>query len=126
MRRKQRGVTFLGWIVLLIPVALVVYSVIRLTPIYLNYSRVARSISQVAEEAKGDGSATLQSLQSSIGRRFDIESIEFPDPKDIVIRREGQSWVIETAYEETAPLFSNVRLLVTFNKSARVGKAAAE
>lgn len=126
MRRKQRGVTFLGWVVLLIPVAIVGYAAIRLTPIYLNYSRVARSISQVADEAKGDGSATLASLQSSIGKRFDIESIEFPDPKDIVIRREGKSWVIEANYEETAPLMYNVGLLVTFKKSARVGEAPTE
>jgi Domain of unknown function (DUF4845) len=126
MRRKQRGVTFLGWVILLIPVAIVGYAAIRLTPIYLNYSRVARSISQVAEEAKGDGSATLQSITSAIGRRFDIESIEFPDTKDIAIRREGKSWVIECKYEETVPLMANVGLLVTFQKSARVGEAPTE
>ncbi len=42
MRHTQRGVTFLGWLILLIPVAIVVYAGIRLTPIYLNYMRVAQ------------------------------------------------------------------------------------
>jgi hypothetical protein len=123
MHRKQRGITFLGWVILLVPVALVVYSVIRLTPIYLNYSRVARSISQVAQEAGSDGSASAATLRVALAKRFDIESIEFPDVEKIVIRRDGQSWVMECDYEETAPLFSNVALLVTFKKTERVGKA---
>ena len=86
MRRKQRGITLLGWIVLLIPVALVVYAGIRLAPVYLNYYRVARSISQVAEEAKGDDTTNAGTLRSSLGKRLDIESVEFPDLKDFAIK----------------------------------------
>ena len=43
-RSRQRGVTFLGWMFLLIPLAMVVYAGIRLAPMYLNYMRVARSV----------------------------------------------------------------------------------
>jgi hypothetical protein len=121
-RSRQRGVTFLGWLFLLIPVAMVLYAAIRLTPMYLNYMRVARSVSQVAEEAKGDSSITAQSLRVSLDKRLDIEGVEFPPTKDFVIRRDGPTWIIEISYEETAPYFSNVGLLVTFKKMAQVGK----
>ena len=47
MRRSQRGVTFLGWLLLLTPVAIVIYAGIRLTPVYLNYMRVARSLDRL-------------------------------------------------------------------------------
>jgi len=126
MRRKQRGVTFLGWVVLLIPVAIVVYAGIRLAPVYLNYYRVARSISQVAEEAKGDDTTNAGSLRSALGKRLDIESIEFPDLKDFTIKRDGPQWVIEINYEEPIPFIYNVSLLATFRKSARIGKGAVE
>ena len=53
MRHSQRGVTFIGWLFLLVPVAIVVYAGIRLTPIYLNYMRVAKSLSQVAQRGQG-------------------------------------------------------------------------
>jgi hypothetical protein len=119
-RAKQRGVTFIGWVVLLIPVALVGYAGIRLAPMYLNYMRVARSVSQIADEAKGDGSTTAQSLRVSLDKRLDIEGVEYPATKDFIIRRDGQTWVIEIAYEESAPFLSNVALLVTFRKIARV------
>ena len=52
MRHSQRGITFIGWLVLLVPVAIVVYAGIRLAPIYLNYMRVAKSLSETASEAK--------------------------------------------------------------------------
>jgi hypothetical protein len=126
MRRKQQGVTFLGWVVLLVPVAIVVYAAIRLAPVYLNYYRVARTVSQVAEEAKGDDSTNAQTLRTALGKRLDIESIEFPDLKDFVIKRDGQQWLIEVNYEEPIPFISNLSLLATFDKTARVGKAAAE
>ncbi len=122
MRRNQRGITFVGWIFLLIPLAVVAYAVIRLAPVYLNYMRVSRSISQVASEAKGDDTTNAQTLRVSLNKRLDIESIEFPDTKDFVIRRDGQSWVIEVNYEEPIPFIYNVQLLATFKKTERVGK----
>jgi uncharacterized protein DUF4845 len=126
MRRKQQGITFLGWVFLLIPVALVAYAGIRLAPVFLNYYRVTRTISQVAEEARGDDTTNAAVLRSALGKRLDIESIEFPDLKDFVIKRDGQQWVIEVNYEEPIPFLYNVSLLATFQKSARIGKAAVE
>ena len=52
MRHSQRGITFIGWLFLLVPVAIVVYAGIRLTPIYLNYMRVAKSLTGLASEAE--------------------------------------------------------------------------
>jgi hypothetical protein len=126
MRRKQRGITFLGWVFLLIPVAVVVYAGIRIAPAYMNYYRVARSISQVAEEAKGDDTTNAANLRSALGKRLDIESIEFPDLKDFVIKRDGQQWVIEVNYEEPMPFIYNLSLLATFQKSARIGKGGVD
>ena len=50
MRKHQGGVTMIGWLLILIPVGIVVYAGIRLTPIYLNYYRVVKSLNQLASE----------------------------------------------------------------------------
>jgi hypothetical protein len=119
MKRTQRGVTMIGWIVLLIPVAIVGYSAIRLIPIYLNYTKIARSMSQLATESSVSDSA--QGIRFALEKRLDIEQVEFPDSKDFVIRRDGQSWVVEIDYEDGAPLMSNVSLAAKFKKSIRIG-----
>jgi Domain of unknown function (DUF4845) len=120
MRHSQRGVTLIGWLVLLVPVALVVYGGIRLVPIYLNYMRVAKALSQTAGEAKSGDSTNATTLRNSMDKHFDIEGIEKPAGKDVDIHREGEHWVMIADYEEVAPMFGNISLLVQFHKEAEV------
>jgi len=116
MRHSQRGITFIGWLFLLIPVAIVVYAGIRLAPIYLNYMRVSKSLSELATETKSSSAQTPQDLRNTLAKHFDIESIEHPDIKDIDIHREGDHLVAIADYEDLAPMFGNVSLLVQFHK----------
>src|ERR1700733_13990682 len=113
MFRRQRGVTLIGWIILLIPVALLVYVGIRLTPIYLNYMRVAHSIEATASELKADDSSVMNPahVRTTLQKHFDIESIDFPDVKDIAVTKSGDGWTIEAKFEDTAPLFANIALV---------------
>jgi len=122
MVRQQRGVTFVGWLFLLVPVAIVAYVAIRLIPIYLNYMRVARALDQSISETRSDeGGGSLTQLRVAIDRHFEIDSIEYPNSKDLVIRKDGKNWVVEAKYEEEAPLFGNLSILVKFDKIAQGG-----
>ncbi len=121
MQFKQRGITFIGWLVLLIPVAIVFYAGLRLTPAYLNYLKVARTMDQVAEEMKGDSSVSQQAIRVSLEKHLNIQSVDFPKIGDFEIRRDGQTWIIESKYEDTAPLFSNISILLTFDKTVEIG-----
>ncbi len=120
MRSSQRGVTFIGWLFLLIPVAILVYVGIRLTPLYLNYVRVARSLQQTAMQFQDGGTITPQSVRNTLDKRFDIESIEYPTAKDIDIHREGEGWVMIADYQGEAPLFANISLVVDFHKEVEL------
>ena len=117
MRSKQAGVTFIGWIILLVPVAICVYAGIRLTPVYLNYMKVARTLEQVKSEFKGGDAGNAAAIRSAVEKHLNIESVDFPDIKDFKITRDGKTWVVSAAYDDQAPLISNVFILVTFDKS---------
>jgi len=119
MKRTQRGVTMIGWIILLIPVAIVGYTGIRLVPVYLNYTKISRAMQQLTQELRSNDSQ--QSIFFALDKRLDIEQVEFPTVKDFTIRREGQSWVVEITYEDGAPLLSNVSITAKFSKSVRIG-----
>jgi hypothetical protein len=116
MRRHQRGVTTLGWIILLIPVAVVFYAGVRITPMYLNFMNVNHALTQVQTELPGDG-ATVDSIKTAIAKHFDVNAIEFPDVKDIKVSHSTGKWVIEATYDDQVPLFANVFILVSFDKS---------
>ncbi len=123
MIRRQRGVTFIGWLFLLIPVVIVGYMAIRLAPIYLNYMRVAHSVEQTAVEMKSDDAASLTPLliRATLAKHFDIESIMFPDVKDLTVTRDNTGWTIEAKYEDTAPIFGNISMIVDFDKVGKIG-----
>jgi len=120
MRHSQRGITFIGWLFLLLPLALCVYAVIRLTPIYLNYMNVSKAISQIVSESRGGDTTNAQALHVSIEKRFDIEGIQHPTAQDIDVHREGDHWVLIADYEEVVPMVANVSLLVQFHKRVEV------
>jgi hypothetical protein len=120
MRSRQRGVTFIGWIFLLLPMALVLYAGIRLTPVYLNYMKVAKALEGVSQEFAGDTAVSQRDIRIALERRFVVDSIDDPTARDIAIRREGEAWVVEADYEAIAPLFANASILLQFNRTATI------
>lgn len=120
MRHKQRGVTFIGWLFLLIPIGLVLYSLIRLTPVYLNYMSVSKAINQVASDHKGDEQINPAAVRGELQRHWDVDSINYPEVKDVSVTRDGNQWVLEANYEDTVHLFGGISLLVHFDKKAAV------
>jgi hypothetical protein len=120
MRTRQAGITFIGWIFLLIPVAIIGYAGIRLTPVYLNYMKVAKAITQTASEQNGDVQVSVTEVRESIERRFDVDGVNFPSPDVVTVQREGDTWVIGANYEDEVPMFAGISLLVKFDKRAVV------
>ena len=120
MHSKQRGVTVIGWLFLLLPIAIVVYAGIRLAPVYLNYMKVARSMDQLTSELHADDTASPQMIRNALEKHLDIQSVTYPEIKDFEIRRDGAVWIVQSTYEETAPLFSNISIVVAFDKTVRI------
>jgi imidazolonepropionase-like amidohydrolase len=114
MMRKQRGVTMIGWIVLLIPVAVVLYAGIRVGPEYLNYYKVSQALKETAVKLKSDETLTATTIRAAIEKRFDTGYIDNPKPADIVITKEDKGWQMAADYETTQPMFGNLYVLMTF------------
>jgi hypothetical protein len=125
MRSKQTGVTLIGWIILLIPIGICVYAGIRLTPVYLNYMKVARTLEQVKGEFKGGDAGNASSIRVAVEKHLNVESVDYPDIKDIKIARDGTNWVVSASYDDQAPLFANMSILVSFDKSVTLASSGA-
>ncbi|MGH8303443.1 MAG: DUF4845 domain-containing protein [Steroidobacteraceae bacterium] len=117
---RQRGVTAIGWLILLVPFAVIIYACIRLLPIYLNYMEVSRSLNELTSEYR-TGGATPQAIRESLQRRFDVEGVDYPTVKDISISRQAQGWAVEAAYYDQTPLFAHITLQVQFDKTVTLG-----
>lgn len=120
MRSRQTGITFIGWLFLLAPIAVVGYAGIRLVPVYLNYMKVAKVLEQTATENKGETTLSPDAVRRSIYSRWNVEGITFPDAANIAISRDGSQWALEANYEDSVPMFAGISLVVHFDKRAVV------
>jgi len=125
MRNRQVGVTAIGWLFLLTPLAIVIYAGIRLTPVYLNYMKVAKAMDQAGSELKAGG-ANPQTIRTSIDKHFEIDMVDYPTTKDMKITKDGAAWVVESQYDDDAPLFANLSLHVTFDKKVKIGSGGVD
>lgn len=120
MRSRQAGITFIGWVVLLVPLAIVLFAGIKVSTIYMNHYKVAKVLDQTAKNLDGSGTVSPAAVRTEVERRFDIEGIETPSLDDIFVERDGDDWVLIAEYTRETTLFGNLNLLVRFNKRAVV------
>jgi hypothetical protein len=119
MRFRQRGITVIGWLFLLTPLAIVGYAGMRLAPVYLNYMKVVRALNLVASDANGN--ADPKAIRATIDKHFEIDMVDYPTSKDIKVTRNGTGWDVEASYDDEAPLFANISLHVVFDKTVHAG-----
>lgn len=117
--RRQSGMTTVGFLFLAVFVGLFAFAFIRLTPVYLNYMKVAGVLEGVQAEFDSQN-ATISAIRTSIERRFDVESVTQISPRDVEIRSEREGFVIATAYDHSAPFIANISFTVHFDKQVVV------
>jgi hypothetical protein len=120
MQDRQRGMTFIGILILVVVVGAWVYAGIRLVPKYLEYVRVASTLEKVRDEFDANPGSTEFMLRKAIERHFDIEMVDVIGANDIEIKKEDGVFKMRANYEDTVPLVYNVSFLLTFDKTVEV------
>lgn len=118
--RRQRGVTMIGWIFLLIPMALTLYAAVRIGPVYLNYWRIVDSMQKTATELKSDETLSATTIKNSLAKRFDIGYVDKITTNDIEVKKGASGWEMTVGYDGEAPLFGNLKLVVAFDKTVTI------
>ena len=117
--RREAGMTTIGLIVLVAFVGLFAFAGIRLTPVYLNYTKVLGVINGVQEEFDGTN-PSRSALRDSISRRFDVESVGQISARDITVTSVDGGFEVRANYKHVTPFIANVSFSVEFDKSVLV------
>jgi hypothetical protein len=107
----------IGWIFLLIPVALVLYAGIRVGPKYLDYYKVVTALKETASLLKSDETLSPQTIQGAIERKFTAQYVDNLAPKDVILKKGDNGWEMTVDYEEVTPMFGNLSILMAFNET---------
>jgi hypothetical protein len=115
--KHQAGLTAIGLILILIPVGLAVYIVMRAAPAYIE----ALSVGDVVNSLKKEMDLKEKSrdeIYTMIKKRLDVNTISSVDKDDIKIQKTVNDVTVTIDYEARVPLFWNVALALSFHKRA--------
>jgi hypothetical protein len=119
MRHNERGATFLGMVVILLILGSALYAGIRLVPVYLEYTKVARALEQVRDEHSAIDT-NPQMLRNSLERRWDVEDISSIGWQEVVIKKTNEGYDLTANYRAERPFVANLYLLAKFDKTVTV------
>jgi hypothetical protein len=110
--------TAIGWLFVLGLIAFAVLTVLRLFPMYLEYSKVASVMESVSNEP-GLANKTKSQILSLIGKRFDINDVTTVTAKQAVITKEDGIVKIKMDYERREHFMGNIDIVAKFSKEIR-------
>jgi type II secretory pathway pseudopilin PulG len=115
MKKRQRGMTFLGILMILIILGAAIYGGIRAVPVYLEYMEVSRAMEQVKDEHSAI-ETSAQMIRNSLERRWDVEDIKGLSWKEVEIKKTSEGFEVRSQYEVEQPFVANLFLLIKFDK----------
>jgi hypothetical protein len=115
--KNQAGLTAIGLILILIPVGLAVYIVMRVAPAYIEALSVGDVVNSLKKELDLK-EKSREEIYTMIKKRLDVNNISSVDKDDIKIQKSVNDVTVTIDYEARVPLFWNAALAFSFHKSA--------
>jgi hypothetical protein len=111
----------IGWIFLLIPMAIVLYAGIRIGPQYYNYYKILAAMKETASQLKSDETLAPNTILTSLEKRFDTGYVDNINAKeDVVVTKGDKGWEMTVDYEASEPLFGNLSVTMAFKKTVAI------
>jgi hypothetical protein len=117
--KHQAGLTAIGLILTLIPVALAVYIVLKAAPAYIEAFSVGDVVNSLKREPELK-EKSREEIYNMIKKRLDVNDIRSVAKEDVIIKKTTNDVTVNIDYEVKVPLFWNIALALSFQKSAVV------
>ena len=117
-RRRQAGITVIGFVILACLFGIVGLAALKLVPMYLQNMRLDTVLKDIKMELDGTGT-TPPVIQRALAKRFDIEGITLP-LDEVKITQGKTGYEVRIQYENRAPYVANVWLMVAFDKQVEI------
>lgn len=120
--RKVRGITLMGFIIVMAVVGFFAYIGMKIGPAYLEYYTVLQTMKGVAAEPSAINWSP-NDIWNAMDKRMYINYVNeaHVGKKNFEIKRKGASMTIRVKYEVRDQLFGNLDYVASFDKTVAVG-----
>lgn len=114
---KQRGMTFIGLVLVIAAIVFVAVIGMKLVPAYIEYFSVKKAITKIANDPSFKEMSKADII-ASFDRTATIDNITVINGKDLAVERDEAGHTVVTAnYQALVPLIGNVSALLDFTAS---------
>ena len=118
-RTNQRGMTAIGWLIVLAMIGFFVLLGLRMVPAYLEYYKVVSTLNSIEEQS---GFSSAREIRKLLERRFDINYVNTITPQDVIIKPKGDGYIVTASYEQREHVMANVYVVMDFEKQVNAKK----
>ncbi len=120
--KNQRGMTLIGWVIVLALIAFFATLAMRLVPMYQEYYGVLQIMNDMKIELQNNN-LSKNEVQTLLERRFDIGYIHSVEREDVeILRGKNTAYVTKIIidYEVRKPFIAHIDLIGHFKKEIDV------
>lgn len=126
-REKVKGITLIGFIIVLGVLGFFGYLAMRLVPMYIEYFGVVKAMEQVRNEP-GSAQKSVEEIRRSLSMKFDTQYVDDKSvpPAAIQLVRQSNGTSLRIAYEKRVEFLYNIDLVGKFDKSVNLSGAGGD
>lgn len=113
--RNEKGMTLIGFIIVLSIALFVSYLGMKIVPIYLDYYGVVDAMDEMASRP-GNSNRTPEQLRTILRDRVYMNYSSRLENSDILFSR-GEGLIMRVKYDVREPILGNLDVVVSFDRS---------
>ena len=113
---RQRGMTVIGMLLLLVVIAFVALIAMKVVPMYIQYFTVKSTIESIRKEPQ-IAQMSPTDIQNAIQKRFDIGYVDNITARDLKIRNDRGGRVLDLVYQDERTLFYGLSVVLKVNEA---------
>ncbi len=118
MNKRQRGLSFTGFIMGAFMLVLVSMVGLKLIPVYMQNGEINKLFATIANDPEMQ-KASIRDIRASFTKRASIDNISAITAEDIMIDNSAGKPVLRASYSVKIPLAGNISLYIEFNSASR-------
>jgi hypothetical protein len=120
MKSKQKGITLIGFVVVLAVVGFFAFMAMKLVPAYTEYMGVTKAMNEISTE--GVEGKTLDQIRRELLFKLGFQYVDDSTihPSDITIGQGASGNQLQVSYDKDIPFMYNIDFLIHFSKNVPI------
>jgi hypothetical protein len=125
MKRKQSGLTFIGFVIVLAVAGLFIYVGMKLVPMYTEYYSVKKALASLANE-DGIANQSAPQVKEKFFKRLYMSYALNVKNQHVKVERREASWIVIVDYETRRPMIANLDVVGKFHAEKILTRKAGD